>query len=86
MKKAVPIAVRVRIPTDYFEKDCRLRECTIEAEPDEAVLGSLFGHHGDMWVKMLIRVSCDVQIAVDDELRGLAMEKALERTIHEEGF
>ena len=80
MRKAVPIAVRVRVPTDHLQRDCRLRECIIEADPDEAVLESLFGHEGDLWVKMLIRVSCDVQIAVDDELRGREMEKAFARS------
>lgn len=80
MKKDVPIAVKVRVPEDYFERDCRLRECIIQADPDEAVLESLFDHDGDMLVKMLLKVSCDVEIAVDDELRGLAMEKAFARS------
>lgn len=71
--------MEVHVPTDYLRQNWRLPECHIDVTPDEAVLDSVFGHDPALWAKTLVGITTEVQIMVDDDVRGLAMKNAVEK-------
>lgn len=78
MRTAIPIAVKVQVPTDYLQRD--VLERIVSSDPDYAVLNSLFGEDDDRWGKLLLQIIRKARIVVDDDVRGGAMKIAFEKT------
>jgi hypothetical protein len=78
VRKAVPIAVKVQVPTDYLQTD--VLERIVSSNPDYAVLNSLFGEDDERWGELLLQIIRKVRVVVDDDVRGRAMKNAFEKT------
>jgi hypothetical protein len=78
VRTAIPIAVKVQVPTDYLQRD--VLERIVSSDPDYALLNSLFGEDDDRWGELLLQIIRRVRIVVDDDVRGRAMKNAFEKT------